>query len=154
METRSEIDLNSSGWRRTHELLLNEDVVDALFEKVTELESEYSESTGEIPEWRPNTSWHSKVIPIVQSSGSGKSALVHGLGDKMYTARFKIRKIDYIMDFPPRDRFLSGFLMEDSTTKKSWCCDRATAELHARIIGFLTGVFEEGKFETPNLYKY
>ena len=88
------------------------------------------------------TNYYAKTIPIIQSSGTGKSRLLDEIGKEFLTMTFILRR-PMEDGYPPGDSEITMFLIgkgELITTKA-----RLNAVLHARAVALLAGTLAQCK---------
>ena len=80
---------------------------------------------------------YAKYLHVVQSSGAGKSRMIKECGNTVFTAVFVLRNDRQTKaGFPPADPEIRDFLTRPVVNEY---------EAHAKAIGFLKAVFENGK---------
>ena len=85
---------------------------------------------------------YSKTIPIIQSSGTGKSHLLDEISKDFLTVTF-VLKLQGEAGYPPGDQEIMEFLIgaSDRTTEA-----QRNATLHARVVALLGGAIARCKY--------
>lgn len=81
------------------------------------------------------SNFYAKMIPIIQSSGTGKSRLMDEIGKEFLSISFVLRHPGQD-GFPPGDHEVTTFLTKPFSTE---------AELHARVAAFITSALAQCK---------
>jgi len=102
----------------------------ALKEKLARYDREFSD---------PRTNYYAKVMPILQSSGTGKSRLISELGNDVLSMSFTLRE-NGETGFPPGDSEVTRYL-KDSIAEAE-----AEAWQHVRVVSFLSATISNGTF--------
>ncbi|KAF8249115.1 hypothetical protein K440DRAFT_641481 [Wilcoxina mikolae CBS 423.85] len=97
-----------------------------LMQKIQKLEETMSAEAGA-------PTYYCKLIPILQSSGMGKSRLVNEIGKDIFTISFTLRSGEE-SGYPPGDPEITRFL--DSSLELS------IAQMHARAVALISASFE------------
>lgn len=81
-----------------------------------------------------NKGLYAKIIPIIQSSGTGRSRLVDELGKEFLSISFVLR-LNGESGYPPGDPEITKFIRQTFTS----------SGIHSVIVSLLAGVLFEGK---------
>lgn len=89
----------------------------------------------------PVTTYYSKTIPIIQSSGTGKSRLLDEISKELLTIPFVLRyRGSY--GYPPGDTEVTEFLVGTDIFRPVGFFD---TQLHARVVAFLAASLAQCK---------
>ncbi|KAI6031017.1 hypothetical protein EDC04DRAFT_3065254 [Pisolithus marmoratus] len=80
---------------------------------------------------------YSSAVSIIQSSGTGKSRMVHELADIVFTIPFNLRRSNQMEDYPPADMQVANYLCNPANFKNVQHCEECVARFFYHLFSLV-----------------